>query len=257
MRFTGFHTKLATLASTALILAALPASTFAAERVWSQTYPLDSGGSVSLSNINGGVTIIGSERRDVEVTATITSRSEEGLNRVDVEVSANSNHIKIETDYSKQRGRWNQDGATVEYVLKVPTGARLEEIDLVNGSLEISNISGNIETSLVNGNLNAEGLAGSIELETVNGSVDVSFNRVSSSQRIEIESVNGPIDIYLPSDVDAEIEASTVHGRIRNDFGLKVEKGEYVGNDMSGTLGSGGARISLENVNGSIEVHRR
>ena len=257
MRFSRAHCSFALFSAIALMIATLPTASFAAERVWSQTYPLESGGSISLSNINGGVTIVGSARQDVEITATISSRSEEGLNRVDIEVDANANRIEIETDYSKQRGRWNQHGATVEYELKVPSSARLDEIDLVNGSLEISNISGDIETSLVNGNLTAEGLTGSIELETVNGSVDVSFNRVSSSQRIEIESVNGPIEVFLPSDVDADVDASTVHGRIRNDFGLEVEKGEYVGNDMRGTIGSGGARISLENVNGSIDLRRR
>ena len=251
-----FKARIPLIAISAVLALILTAPSMAAERVWSETYSLSSGGTISLSNINGDVVIEGSSRKDVFVEATITSRSQEGLDRVDIEVSARGNHLEIETDYSKQKGRWNQHGATVSYRLEVPSDVQLEEIDLVNGSLELSNISGDIETSLVNGNLSARGLTGSVELETVNGAIDVSFDNISSSQRIEIESVNGSIEVRIPSSANAQVDASTVHGRIRNDFGLTVEKGEYVGNDMQGTLGSGGARIELENVNGAIELRR-
>jgi len=35
-----------------------------------------------------------------------------------------------------------------------------------------------------------------------------------------------------------------------------VEDGEFVGHSMNGQIGSGGARIRLNNVNGSIAVKR-
>ena len=63
-----------------------------------------------------------------------------------------------------------------------------------------------------------------------------------------------PGDGFVSPDVD--IEASTVHGRIRNDFGLEVDRGEYVGRSLRGSVGSGGARIDLSNVNGSIDIRR-
>jgi DUF4097 and DUF4098 domain-containing protein YvlB len=45
-----------------------------------------------------------------------------------------------------------------------------------------------------------------------------------------------------------------VHGGISSDFGLKVKHGEYVGHSMDGQIGTGGPKIRLNNVNGSIRV---
>lgn len=240
----------------ALSAALAPLAAGAAERNWQQSYPIAADGALSLSNINGDVTIRGTSGDQITVTATIKASKESDLDTVDVDVDAGKRHVRIETDYSKKRGRWGNSYASVEYDIEVPKGIELEEIELVNGSLELSNLSGRIEASLVNGSLEAEGLSGSVELETVNGRVEATFDDLSGAQRIDLESVNGSIQLNLPDDVDATIDATTVHGKISNDFGLRVDKGEYVGSDLKGTLGSGAARISLENVNGSIKIRR-
>ena len=65
----------------------------------------------------------------------------------------------------------------------------------------------------------------------------------------------GGIDLHLPSGLGADVEAETVNGGIRNDFGLPVHKGKWVGSDMRGTIGGGGIDISLETVNGGIRLH--
>ena len=58
----------------------------------------------------------------------------------------------------------------------------------------------------------------------------------------------------MPSDVKAELEASTVHGPISNDFGLQVHTHQWVGHDLHGELGGGGTRIKLSNINGTIAI---
>ena len=71
----------------------------------------------------------------------------------------------------------------------------------------------------------------------------------------ELNSVNGSVDLTIPSDSNGEIEASTVSGGIKNDFGLHVNHHQFIGHDLRGELGHGGAHIKLSNVNGHIEVH--
>jgi len=61
--------------------------------------------------------------------------------------------------------------------------------------------------------------------------------------------------LTIPSDSKAELEASTISGGIGNDFGLHVNNHRFVGHDLRGELGTGGAHIKLENVNGGIEIH--
>ena len=80
------------------------------------------------------------------------------------------------------------------------------------------------------------------------------FGRLNESRAISLASVNGPVLLTIPSDSNAELKAGTVHGGIANDFGLPVRRGDYVGRDLAGHLGQGGARIKLGNVNGSITI---
>ena len=60
---------------------------------------------------------------------------------------------------------------------------------------------------------------------------------------MELNSVNGSVDLTIPSDSNAEVEASTVSGSIDNDFGLHVNHHNFVGHDMRGELGTGGTHI--------------
>ncbi|MEM6793791.1 MAG: DUF4097 family beta strand repeat-containing protein [Acidobacteriota bacterium] len=237
-----------------LLFAAAPLA--AAERTVSETYELTPNGRISLQNLNGNVSIEGWDRDEVSLEAQIEASSRDSVDALKIEVDADPDRLRIETDSPNRRGGWGRDWARVNFTLKVPRGAELSEISLVNGSLDLRELSGDIEASLVNGNLDARELSGSLELSSVNGSIDLELERLGSGQRLDVESVNGSIDLILPGDADAEIEASTVHGRISNDFGLRVDKGEYVGSDLSGRLGNGSARVSLENVNGSIDIKR-
>jgi hypothetical protein len=50
------------------------------------------------------------------------------------------------------------------------------------------------------------------------------------------------------------VEASAVNGSIHDDFGLPVEKGFHPGSNLHGRLGTGTGTISLDTVNGSIDL---
>ena len=220
-----------------------------------KTFPLAADGRLSLENINGDVTISGWDQDEVSVAATISARTQAALDRIEVEIDARADHIHIETVYAK-RERWSHDddGGEVEYTVRVPRHIRLDEVDLVNGSLDLSGVAGDVKASLVNGEARVRELAGNVELSTVNGGLDVSFTELGGRQKISLESVNGSLRLAVPGYADAEFEAETVHGRISNDLGLEVEKGRWVGSKLRGALGSGSAQVSLENVNGSIEI---
>jgi DUF4097 and DUF4098 domain-containing protein YvlB len=114
-------------------------------------------------------------------------------------------------------------------------------------------VTGEVRASCVNGRLEAKNLAGEAKLSTVNGGLDASFDQLASNS-IELNSVNGGIGLTIPSDSNARIEANTVSGGIDNDFGLHVSH-HFVGHNLDGELGNGGARIHLSDVNGRIDIH--
>jgi len=217
-----------------------------------RSFPLDPDGSVTLENINGDAVIEGWDRDEVSVEAVLTADDQATLDKLEVAIDATPRRIRIETEYpSGSYGRLN-----VDYTLRVPRGARLDAIELVNGSLTLRGLSGSITAELVNGRVTATELSGDVELTTVNGKVEVTLDALAPGRDVTRESVNGSIELAIAGAVDADVEASTVHGRIRNDFGLEEEKGRWIGSNLEGTLGAGGSRITLENVNGSIEIRR-
>ena len=236
------------------------------EEVFDETYALGSGGTISLDNVNGDVTIEVWERSEVRVYAVKSAGSQRYLDGLRIDVDASSSSIDIDTFYpSMRRGdveEWLDDGhrhgdhkMNVEYTLTVPRTAVIAGVDLVNGSLLVDGVEGGVGAECVNGSITVRNGAGNFELATVNGSVDLYADRLDFGDRIDMESVNGSLDLYLAPSVGAEIDAETVNGKLSNDFGIDVHRGKYVGSDFSGEVGGGGARISLETVNGRISVH--
>lgn len=219
-----------------------------------KSYDFSNGGRISLSNVNGDVSISACDCNRVEISAEIIASSQEARDQIEVIIDADADHIDIETRH-KSRNGWNNNTAKVEYTLTVPNGVLLRGMKLVNGNLTISGVSGELDANLVNGDLTSDGLTSDTQVQTVNGEVDIKFESLANAKRIELESVNGRIAVALPGDADADIKASTVNGRIRNQFGIDVDKGKYVGSKMRGTLGNGGVRLQLSNVNGAIEVN--
>ena len=218
------------------------------------TYPLSPGGRVALDNVNGDVHITAWDRDEVKVDAVKYAHGKDQLSDVEIEVEAGSGSVSIHTKYHSHNHYFgtDHDSASVEYTLSVPRNARLDEIKLVNGPLDIHGVAGEVRASCVNGRLLAEGLQGRVQLSTVNGRSEVRFDSLSDS--IDLSSVNGSIDLVLPSDAKARIEASTVSGGIDNDFGFHSSSHRLIGRNLDGELGSGGPHIKLSNVNGRIDI---
>jgi DUF4097 and DUF4098 domain-containing protein YvlB len=237
----------------AAILALLMAIPVHAEvtQEFHKTVPLSADGRVSLSNINGDVEITGWNKNEVQIDAVKTARDQSRLDEARIEVNAGSNSVEIETHYPSHL--INNNPASVHYTLHVPQNARIEKVNLVNGSLDVQRVSGEINANLVNGKLRASDLAGTADLATVNGSVEANYTSLNNVREIKLKSVNGAVNLLLPQSPNAEVSASTVNGSISTDFPLTV-KGHWIGKNMSGTLGSGGVHIELGNVNGSIHV---
>jgi len=223
-----------------------------------QTYAMSSDGRIELDNINGAVHISSWDRNEVKVDAVKYADTKERLDEAKIEIESGKDYLSIETKYPDHDHTWNwgsrHNPAGVEYTLTVPRNARLDEIKLINGSLDVAGVSGEVHASCINGRLDAHDLSGRAALSTINGRLEAKFERLDR-QSVELNSVNGSVDLTIPSDSNAEIEASTVSGGINNDFGLHVNHHQFVGHDLRGELGSGGAHIKLSNVNGRVEIH--
>lgn len=228
-----------------------------------KSYPITANGRVSVSNVNGSIVIEAWDRNEVKLEAVKTADTKEALDEVQLKIDSRADYFSVETDYDtwrRNRGEksWTNHGKlTVQFKVFAPRTAILNDIDTVNGSVTVSNFTNITKASAVNGNVNASNLRGTASLETVNGEVAADFDRLESGSRISLETVNGRVNLTLPSDINATLKAESLNGSIKNDFGLPVRKGKYVGNDMYGRLGSGDVQVRLESVNGPLTVLRK
>ena len=224
----------------------------ALEEEFHHTYALAAAGRVSLENVNGNVHVTSWSRNEVKVDAIKRASSQDRLEAIEIKIDSDSDAIRIKTKYHRH---FDNDPGGVEYTLTVPRGARLDKFDLVNGGLDADDLGGQVNASSVNGRIKVRGLSGGASLSVVNGHLEVTFDRLDEPQTISLESVNGSIDLALPPDASASLDASTVSGSIRNDFGLPVS-GHFVGHELHGKLGEGRAQLKLSDVNGSISIRR-
>jgi DUF4097 and DUF4098 domain-containing protein YvlB len=230
-----------------------------------KTFPLTANGRICLSNINGSIKMIASDRNEVRIIAVKRAETREQLNDVEIRIDARPDYVSIESDYGDDRTwkgdkdqKWkNTDRVVVEYELTVPRGAVLNEIETVNGSVWLADFTNVSKVSTVNGMVKATNLKGTAELSTVNGELFADFDRLLPASKINLETVNGRVNLLIPSDSSATVKAESLNGAINNDFGLPNRRGKYVGNALHGRLGGGEVAINLESVNGPLNVKRR
>ena len=217
-----------------------------------KTYPLNADGVFSISNVNGKVEIKGWDQNSVQVDAVKSANEREYLEATRIEVSASSSAVIIDTKYPEHMHNGN---VSVEYTIKIPKDARIRKVDLVNGNLVIEGVRGDITASTVNGRVEVNGSAGDLRMESVNGQVSASVAQVGRNSKMNC--VNGQVTLTLPSDLNADVHASTVSGNISNDYGAYVDHARYgPGTSMDAQIGSGGNRITISTVNGGIHLLR-
>ena len=227
-----------------------------------QSYPLSAQGRVTLKNISGAVRITAWDRAEVRVDAVKHANTRERLDEAKITVDASADSVNIETRYPDEAFRYERDKgnyrnpASVDYTLSVPRGARLESIEVISGKLDIEGTTGGVKASCISGRFTARNLAGDAKLSNVSGMLEATFDKIDDASNVTLNNVSGQLIINLPSDTNGTLKANTLSGQIANNLGLPVRRGEYIGHDLSGQLGRGGARIKLNNVSGGIRIQR-
>ncbi|MGH7717315.1 MAG: DUF4097 family beta strand repeat-containing protein [Gemmatimonadaceae bacterium] len=142
----------------------------------------------------------------------------------------------------------------VDFAVRVPRGVKVNA-STVNGAIEVDGAGADVEVETVNGRIEAASTSGPVRAETVNGSIVARMDSLSGEGDIQLETVNGSITAYVPASFDAILEAETVNGRITSEFPITI-MGKLSPKHLRGTIGRGGRNVSLETVNGSVQLLR-
>jgi DUF4097 and DUF4098 domain-containing protein YvlB len=222
------------------------------------------GQTIEIKGVNGDVTAVAGAG-EVEVTAVKSARRSDP-DEVTIAVVPHSGGVTICAVYPSSgreenscepadRGHMGSrdNDVKVDFTVRVPEGVRFVG-NTVNGSVEAANLASDVEANTVNGHIRVA-TSGYAEAQTVNGSIVASLGRATWSEPLRFRTVNGGITIHLPANASADVRANTVNGDIVTEFPLMVT-GRLGPRRLNGTIGTGGRRLELSTVNGTIRLRK-
>lgn len=230
---------------------------------------IEAGRTVKVTNINGTVTFREGTGDRVEVTAVKRWRRGDPTS---VRISAGKDgrdvricplyHDQDDCEDNNDRGRRrrnnrnsdNDNDVSVDFTVLVPRGVHVIA-GSVNGPVNISGATEDVEAGTVNGDVTVESGRGRLTASTVQGSVRARV--ITRPSAMEFTTVNGSVVVELASNIGADVEMTSVNGTIRSDYDMVV-RGRWDAHDMRMHVGpAGGPRMRLTTVNGSIELRKR
>ncbi len=213
--------------------------------------------SIVVENVNGQILLIPGTDDRYRIEITKKSRTAENLELMEVRHDIDYDRLELKVHLPKKKGwfSFSQIQGSVELVITVPASVSLDDIRTVNGSVELSGFTNQINASSVNGRINAKNLSGSAQLGTVNGTINTVFADLSDDDKVSIESVNGGITLRFPESLNADLRTSVVNGRVQCDFPITLDD-DASPRKLRGRIGEGGAEIKVSTVNGSISVRQ-
>lgn len=235
-------------ASLALAASAAATSTEKLE----QTYPLNADGTISLSNVNGDIEVVGWDKNEVSLVAEKIASDDAGLQRMQIVIDHSPAHLSIKTELEKKWKFWGNYRAEVRYKLMVPAGAALRKIDVVNSDITVRGVRGPVVLESVNGTIEADGLASGGRFDTVNGSIRASFSKLSAGDKVTLDTVNGSCTATLPADAAFDLDADSINGSISCDYPITIGKSGR--RHLRGSINGGGAVVALESINGGLRI---
>jgi DUF4097 and DUF4098 domain-containing protein YvlB len=220
-----------------------------------KTYPLDAEGRVSISNINGPIILEAWDKNEASLVVEKTGASKNILDSVKVLIDSDASRFTLRTEQDDWSGRTGSDrSVNVSITIKLPRNARLADIESVTGSISASGFSNLVKLSCVNGNVVMNDLKGSASASTVNGSITAVYSSIAPDSVIELSSVNGPVKLTIPTESNVDVHADTLSGSIRSTFAFPEKTEQLVGRSLNARIGTGGAEIKLESLNGALSI---
>lgn len=265
-------------------------------------FAVDGAPDLRLTTFDGAIEVRGTDSSEVLVEIEKRGPTREAVDELRVEATQEGRRIDVEVKRpSRESTVFGMNVSTsAKLIVSVPkhaavlarTGDGAIRIEGVEGKLELRSGDGSIRVSEVKGELvlntgdgsiNVDHAEGRLTLETGDGGVNVEGNlsvvrmhtgdgsivyRADSATRMEddwdISTGDGSVSIYLPAGFNADLDAHTGDGRIRNELGIadrNVERDrdqdERDRRTLRGKIGEGGKRLRVQTGDGGITLRAR
>ena len=176
-----------------------------------------------------------------------------------VETQALNGRLKIHTGDGSVRSQ------AVSGSVDIDTGDGSITLDAAKGDIRLHTGDGHIEGRSLDGTVNAnsgdghvtvDGRFDGLDVKTGDGSIDARVQPGSKvSQGWSIRTGDGSVNVVLPSDLQANIDASTNDGHISSGISLTVE-GTFSNSQLHGKMNGGGQPLTIHTGDGSIRLSK-
>jgi hypothetical protein len=215
------------------------------------TVPLPPDRAVSVTVTIGHLRVQGEARDDAVIEVVRTAPSQQGLSRIPVAIEESAADVRI---VAEQAGNGMDPDFRTDVTLRVPQGAMLKSLRVLEGRIALSALTGTVTADLRRGPIAATNVRGVVRLETGIGDVTADQMRLSPEGLLRLRAFNGNIRLTLAErPVNARVMALALNGTIQSNIPLTMRDtwGPRWG---EATLGNGAPVISLDVVTGAIEL---
>ena len=257
--------------SGAVVLACLWTVTSAMAQDFQKSYRLAPEGSISIQNVSGNIVVRGYDGESVNVRGIKEGRD---ANQVDVEDLSTGNRIELRVRYPHCNNC--SINASVKFEVQVPRGMRYQvgRLTTASGDIEVTgtrgsvraatasgdvvvrDVTGTINVATASGQMNVKDVAGQVNASSASGDVEVEISRLEGNEDMRFSSASGDVSVRLPSNLDAEVEMSTVSGSVNTNFPLEVRKERHTGGASArGRVGSGARQLRISSASGNVSLN--
>jgi hypothetical protein len=226
----------------------------ATDRV-SRVFTVAPGTPIRVEATIANVTIVGSNRPDIQVEITRRAPDAADLAKYPVVFDEGPNRLRIS---AVQAGSGEDAGRDAnlktEITMAVPSSSVFQAVRVFEGRVRLTNLRAEVDVDLRRGPVEAANLAGRIRLESGIGSVDVKDSELTRGGMMRLRVFNGPLRVrFARAPASARILAVTFRGTITSDIPL-TKKDQFGPRFGETTIGDGDPVMSMDVVNGDIAI---
>jgi DUF4097 and DUF4098 domain-containing protein YvlB len=237
-----------------------------------KNYRLGADGTVSVRNVSGDIILTGHDGDAVVVNAFKEGRDRD---RVEIEDLSAGNNVDVRARYPERCS--NDCNASIRFEVRVPRSIRLNldkistasgdikvtgvqgrvRVNTASGDVLVENVTGSVNASTASGEMRVKDVSGSVNAQSASGDVEVEIARLEGNEDMKFSTASGDVNVKMPADLDAEVEVSSLSGKVETDFPLEIQETRYgPGTKAHGRLGNGSRTLRISTVSGNASLKK-
>ena len=239
-------------------------------------------GFIETSLINGGITVVGYQGKEVIIEAIPRSkkisRNEKSWNNPEkvkgmIKLPVTATGLTVEEEHNKMEISVESWKRTIDLNLRVQVNTSLKLSCFNAGDIKVENINGELEVSNINGKVTLSNISGSIVAHALNNDLLVTMNKVDPKKSMSFSTMNGNIDVTFPANLRANVKLKSDNGDIYSDFEIRMEEnprkvieentrekdGKYrvqIEHAIWGSINGGGPEFQFTSFQGDIFIRK-